>query len=163
MLKSSTVQSLTCIESIAPSVMIPEHRLAVLLDQVQEAQVTQCLYHNTITPPSLYQDHNCEHDDFPLHLLIELSDHTDEVWYVDFSHDGTMLASASSDNSIIVYDTVRWKPIQRFADHHGIGDVMGVCYVSWSPDDKYLLSCSRGNDLIIYDVKVSIPFISSVL
>lgn len=135
--------------------MIPEHRLAVLLDKVQQNQINQCLYHNTTRPPSLYYDHACEHDAFPLHLLIELSDHSDEVWYIDFSHNGTMLATASSDNSIIIYDTTIWKPIHRFADHHGIGDVMGVCYVSWSPDDKYLLSCSRGNDLIVYDVKVS--------
>lgn len=136
--------------------MIPGHRLAVLLDQVQQNQINQCLYHNTVIPPSLYYDHACEQDDFPLDTLVELHDHTDEVWYIDFSHDGSMLASASSDNSIIIYDTVRWKRVLRLADHHGIGDVMGVCYVSWSPNDQYLLSCSRGNDLIVYDIKVSL-------
>lgn len=135
--------------------MIPEHRLAVLLDQVQEHQADQCLYHNTSTPPSLYHDHVCEREDFPLQTLIDLNDHTDEVWYIAFSPDGSMLASASSDNSIIVYDTVRWKPLWRFSDSHGVGDVAGVCYVSWSPDSRYLLACSRGNDLMVYDVKVS--------
>ena len=134
--------------------MIPEHRLAVLIEQVQEHQIDDCLYHNTTVPPSLYYDHECERDNFPLETLTELHDHSDEVWYVDFSHDGTMLASASSDNSVIIYDTVRWKAIHRFADHHGVGEVQGVCYVSWSPDDQYLLSCSRGNGLIVYDVKV---------
>ena len=32
---------------IAPSVMIREHRLAELFDQVKQAQINQCLYHNT--------------------------------------------------------------------------------------------------------------------
>ena len=32
-----------------------------------------------------------------------LQDHTDEVWHIAFSHGGTMLASASRDNSAIIY------------------------------------------------------------
>lgn len=139
--------------SIAPSVMIPEHRLAVLLDQVQQGQVEQCLYHNTTTPPSLYYDHACERDGFPLHLTTELREHSDEVWYIEFSHNGSMLASASSDNSIIIWDTRRWKMIMRLSENSAMPDVQGICYVAWSPDDRYLLSCSKGNDLTVYDIK----------
>ena len=137
--------------------MIPEHRLAVLLDQVQESQTHSCLYHNTTIPPSLYYDHVCEREGFPQQVLVELHDHTDEVWYIDFSHDGTKLASASSDNSIVIYDTLRWKVVHRLTDGHNLMDVLGVCYVSWSPDDRYLLSCSKGNVLIVWDLKVSLP------
>jgi len=134
--------------------MIPEHRLAVLLDQVQQEQVNECLYHNTTVPPSLYYDHTCEPDEFPLHSMVELRDHSDEVWYVDFSHDGSMLATASSDNSIIVYDTQRWKMTMKLSENSAMPDVQGICYVSWSPDDRFLLSCSKGNDLTVYDIQV---------
>lgn len=138
---------------IAPSVMIPEHRLAVLLNQVQSQQIDQCLYHNTATPPSLYHDHTCEEAGFPSHVYETLKDHSDEVWYIEFSHDGTMLATASSDNTVNIYDTVRWNKIVTLSDTRAISDVSGVCYLAWSPSDQYILACSRGNDLTIYDVK----------
>jgi len=136
--------------------MIPEHRLAVLLDQVQQRQINQCLYHNTNTPPSLYHDHICDRENFPSQHLTDLRDHTDEVWHIVFSHDGSMLATASSDSSIIIYDTVRWKAVLRLSDSRAMSDVSGVGCVAWSPNDQYLLSCSRGNDLTVYDVKVSL-------
>lgn len=136
--------------------MIPEHRLARLLDELQGTQTTQCLYHNTTNPPSLYHDHYCERDDFPLQTLLELHDHTDEVWYIEFSHDGSMLATAGKDNTVIIYDTATWKMKYRLDNQHGTDNVHGVCYVSWSPDDRYILSCSQGKEFMIYDVKVPI-------
>ena len=33
-----------------------------------------------------------------------LTDHSEEVWYVKFSHDGSMLASASKDGQAIIWD-----------------------------------------------------------
>lgn len=140
-------------EYISPSVMIPEHRLAVLLDQVQDNQVRSCLYHNTNVTPSLYHDHVCEKDDFPLQTVLELHDHTDEVWYLEFSHDGSMLATTGKDNCVIVYETSSWKPLHRLEEQHGIGEVGGVSYVAWSPDDRYILACSNGKDLAIYDTR----------
>lgn len=85
--------------------MIPEHRLASLLHQVKQAQISKCLYHNTANSPSLYSDHLCPRDQFPLSTIEILTDHTDEVWFLEFSHDGTRLASASQDASVLVWDT----------------------------------------------------------
>jgi dipeptidyl aminopeptidase/acylaminoacyl peptidase len=85
--------------------MIPEHRLAILLDHVQQQHIDQCLYHNTTQPPSLLHDHVCERDHFPLHIFHELQHHRDEVWHLEFSHDGSMLATASKDNTVIIDDT----------------------------------------------------------
>lgn len=141
-------------KSISPSVMIPEHRLAVLLDQVQEQQVRQCLYHNTTDPPSLYHDHVCDSEDFPLHVYQELKEHQDEVWYLEFSNNGSMLASAGKDNKVIVYNTTNWRPLWHFQEGHDIGpNESGICYIAWSPDDRYLLSCSQAKEIVLYDTR----------
>jgi WD40 repeat protein len=132
--------------------MIPEHRLAVLLDHVQQQHIDQCLYHNTTQPPSLLHDHVCEPDQFPLHVLQDLQDHNDEVWHVEFSHDGSMLASASKDNTVMIYDTTSWSPICRLNQQKPHSEA-GVCYVAWSPDDTYLLACSQAKELAIYQAR----------
>lgn len=91
-------------EFISPSVMIPEHRLASLLDQVKAKQISNCLYHNTSNSPSLYSDHMCDREQFPLCTLDLLSDHADEVYCVKFSHDGRRMASASKDKNVIIWE-----------------------------------------------------------
>lgn len=84
--------------------MIPEHRLATLLHQVKETQISKCLYHNMGNSLSLYSDHHCDKNQFPLSTVKILTDHSDEVWFVAYSHDGTRLASASKDRSVIIWD-----------------------------------------------------------
>lgn len=100
----SFLMQITRIESISPSVMIPEHRLASLLHQVKQTQISKCLYHNTANSPSLYSDHKCDRNQFPLATVQVLKDHSDEVWFVQFSNDGTKLATSSKDNTVIIWD-----------------------------------------------------------
>jgi WD40 repeat protein len=88
--------------------MIPEHRLASLLQQVKQTQISNCLYHNTSNSPSLYSDHMCDRNQFPLMTVVLLSDHSDEVYCVKYSHDGTKMASASKDKTIIIWDVEVW-------------------------------------------------------
>lgn len=152
-------------KSISPSVMIPEHRLATLLSSVQEEQIHACRYHNTAAQPSLYTDHECSEEDFPLQAQLELTTHNDEVWFVEFSHDGTMLATADKDGLVVVYDTVRWRRIHEFREHErsphatasnsagGASDNRGICYVAFSPDDQYLISCSQNNEFVVVNVR----------
>ena len=143
-------------KSISPSVMIPEHRLATLFTAVQQEQILSCRYHNTTVQPSLYTDHECPADDFPLSTLTELRTHSDEVWFLEFSHDGSMLATAGKDGLVCVYDTVRWKIRHEFREHErnatGAGD-RGVCYVAFSPDDQYLISCSQNNEFVVLNIR----------
>lgn len=138
-------------ESISPSVMIPDHRLAVLLDHVKQNQINQCLYHNTASPPSLYSDHMCDRNNFPLRASIELSQHSDEVWYCEFSHDGTKLATASLDHSVIIYDTSTFAVLHKLTDHDG-----PVAHATWSPDDSKLITCSQDKKARVWDVEVRI-------
>ena len=43
--------------------------------------------------------------DFPCESVHVLSDHSEEVWFVKFSHNGSMLASGSKDGLIIIWNT----------------------------------------------------------
>ncbi|KAF4628889.1 hypothetical protein G7Y89_g9261 [Cudoniella acicularis] len=123
---------------ISPSVMLPEHRLAILLHQVKKNQISNCLYHNTATSPSLYQDHACDRNNFPVHTLLELDKHTGEVWKVQFSHDGSRLASCGEDGTVIIYQVGSFEVLQTLADHEA-----GVGSLAWSPDDSMIVTCSR--------------------
>lgn len=100
----SFLMNIARVESISPSVMIPEHRLASLLHQVKQTQISKCLYHNTANSPSLYSDHKCDRNQFPLATVQVLKYHSDEVWFVQFSNDGTRLATSSKDNTVIIWD-----------------------------------------------------------
>lgn len=131
--------------------MIPDHRLAVLLNHVKQSQINQCLYHNTAAAPSLYSDHMCDRNDFPLRATIELSQHSNEVWYCEFSHDGTKLATASRDHSVIIYDTATFTVLHRFVEHEG-----PVAHVSWSPDDTKLIACSQDKKARVWNVEVGV-------
>ncbi|KAJ5182460.1 hypothetical protein N7492_000076 [Penicillium capsulatum] len=135
-------------KSISPSVMIPQHRLAILLDHVKQTQISNCLYHNTAASPSLYSDHMCDRSDFPLDVSIDLNQHSDEVWYCEFSHDGTKLVTAGKDRTVLIYDTRDFGLLHKLADH---GD--GVAFASWSPDDSKLITCSQDKKARVWDVE----------
>lgn len=133
--------------------MIPEHRLATLLDQVKQIQINQCLYHNTATSPSLYSDHVCDRSNFPLRTAVELCQHTNEVWFLEFSHDGTKLATTSRDCSVIVYDASTFDVIHKLTEHTD-----PVAYATWSPDDSRLITCSQDYKARLWDVQVTVSF-----
>lgn len=143
--RSELLQALT--RSIAPSVMLRDHRLAELLDQVKQAQINQCLYHNTSVSPSLYSDHMCNRENFPSRSWLQLEDHDDEVWHVQFSHDGTKLATASADRTVYVYETNSFKRMHKLTQHHG-----EVTYLAWSPDSTKLITCSKDSKARVWDI-----------
>ncbi|KAK8058762.1 WD domain-containing protein [Apiospora phragmitis] len=65
---------------ISPSVMLPEHRLAVLLHQVKHNQINMCMYHSNAKSPPSYADHLCDRRRFPTENIIDIDDHQGEVW-----------------------------------------------------------------------------------
>lgn len=133
--------------SIAPSVMIRDHRLAELLDQVKQAQINECLYHNSSVPPSLYSDHKCLQEDFPSNTWMILEEHTDEVYCVEFSPDGRYLATAGNDKTLIIHDTSSFRPIQKFTEHPH-----AIVKIAWSPDSRKVLTAENGPQARVWDV-----------
>lgn len=129
--------------------MLPEHRLAVLLQQVKEHQIGGCVYHTSAASPSLYADHYCDKSNFPTELLAELDKHTGEVWQIEFSHDGKRLASCGIDRHVIIWDVPSLDVLFKLDGHEG-----GVGNLAWSPDDTMLVSCGRDHYARIWDATV---------
>ncbi|TKA76607.1 hypothetical protein B0A55_10044 [Friedmanniomyces simplex] len=127
---------LTKLQSLAGALLLD--RLAMLFTAVQDEQILSCRYHNTTLQPSLYTDHECAAEDFPLETLSELRNRTDEVWHLAFSHDGTMLATAGKDGLVCVYDTRHYSLRHEIREHErnvsAAENTKGVCYVAFSPD-----------------------------
>ncbi|KAI9158675.1 WD repeat-containing protein [Paramyrothecium foliicola] len=135
---------------ISPSVMLPENRLAVLLQQVKQSQIDTCLYHTAASSPSLYCDHLCDRRYFPTELALELIDLAGEVWQVQFSHDGTRLAACGSKEVVVIWDTSTYGCVAVLGGHDG-----GVGNVAWSPDDSMLVTCSQDKHARLWDAKAS--------
>ncbi len=72
----------------------------------------------------------------PRRTLLLLEHHTDEVWHIQFSGCGKMLASGSKDKTVIIWSLYD-KPLIK---HHLKQHTDAVSYVAWSPDDKWLVS-----------------------
>lgn len=132
--------------------MLPEHRLAVLLQEVKNSQIDSCICHTTATPPSLYSDHQCDPKLFPIHTLKDLTDTDGEVWQIRFSHDGKRLAGCGSDQKVLIWDTETFKLVHTLDNHKD-----GAGNIAWSPDDTKLVTCGRDHYARIWDVEVSQP------
>ena len=92
---------------VPPAVMVPEGRLETLLQQAVEHQKALCTFHNTTeTTYSLLSDHRCGPEQIPARTVQVLSAHSDEVWHVQWSPDGSRLATASADQTAIIW---RWE------------------------------------------------------
>lgn len=139
-------------ECISPSVMLPEHRLAVLLQQVKDRQIDSCKWHTDPRSPSLYSDHTCDRSLFPDQVLVELAQ-PGEVWQISFSHDGKRLASCGADESIYIWDTTTLELSRKLDGRHK----QGVGNIAWSPDDSMLVSCGRDNCARLWDLNVRQP------
>jgi WD40 repeat protein len=145
---------LTWEECISPSVMLPENRLAVLLEQVKQSQIDTCLYHTQALSPSLYSDHFCDRRWFPTEVALDLTDMNDEIWQVQFSHDGSKLAACGSSRQVIIWDTHTFSVTQVLDGHdEGVGNL------SFSPDDSMILCCARDGYARLWSTSVSNPWI----
>jgi WD repeat-containing protein 26 len=132
---------------MSPTVVIPPHRLATLLDQAKKAQIAKTNYWLEDKSFSLYKDFADDISAFPTVTTHILKDHEDEVWYLEFSHDGKYLATSSADKTVIIWDVNdNFSLKSRLRGHE-----KGVVLVNWSPDDSMVLSSSQDNLAILWN------------
>jgi hypothetical protein len=135
---------------LPPALMIPENRLEYLVEQALEVQRNSCLFHNSADHSlSLYSDHHCSRDQIPTHTLQVLEAHDNEVWFLQFSHNGRYLASASKDFTAILWEVVDDGLVKL--KHTLTGHQKPVSFVAWSPDDSMLLTCGNEESVKLWD------------
>lgn len=135
---------------IPSSVMIPPRRFSTLIQQARLYQRSRCLYHNSpsnSTAFSMYTDHQCNKSAFPRLTTTILDGHVDEVWNIEWSHDGSYLASASKDRNVIIWQVTYtssepsshdWTTHLMLKDHP-----YPVGCLAWSIDDSLLLTSAE--------------------
>lgn len=83
--------------------------------------------------------------------FVRQPNHTTRAYSVAFSRDGKVLASASWDGTIKLWDTKSWRELRTLAGHS-----WGVYKAVFSPDGKQLASASRDGTVKIWDVATGV-------
>jgi WD40 repeat protein len=82
----------------------------------------------------------------------ELKEHSDAVYGLAFSPDGTLLASVSADRAMKVFDVEKGKLL------YTLGHANDWLYaVAWSPDGKYLVSGGVDKSIRVYEALTPNP------
>ncbi|KAK7198933.1 notchless-like protein [Novymonas esmeraldas] len=79
--------------------------------------------------------------------VARMTGHQGVVFHIQFSPDGTMLASCSADKSVKLWNAEDGKFITTFRGH-----VAAVYHVSWSLDSRMLVSGSKDTTLKLWSV-----------
>lgn len=96
-------------------------------------------------------------DDFTLYLwdpvnskkpIQRMTGHQQPVNYVCFSPDGRLIASASFDKSVKLWNGATGKFVASFRAH-----VQAVYQVAWSADSRLLVSSSKDSTMKVWDVQ----------
>jgi WD40 repeat protein len=78
--------------------------------------------------------------------LFELAGHTNLVYSVAWSPDGSRLATASEDNTAQVWDAVDGQALLTLSGHQ-----KAVTMAAWSPDGSRLATASRDGTVIVWE------------
>ncbi|KAK1380553.1 WD repeat-containing protein 26-like [Heracleum sosnowskyi] len=133
------------------AIMIPESRLEHLVEQALDVQRGACVFHNTLNSElSLYTDHQCGRDQIPSKTLQTLQEHKDEIWFLQFSHNGKYLASSSKDQTALLWEVQ--DDGQLILKHTLSGHLGAVSTISWRHDDSQLLTCGMEEAVRRWDV-----------
>ena len=101
---------------------------------------------------SLFEDFSASRDEVPRSTRHVLEGHTDEVWFVQFSPSGSLLASASKDNVVVVWTTQPSVPkLSELRGHEA-----SLAFVAWAPsDDDSLLTCANDHLIKLWRVRTA--------
>jgi WD40 repeat protein len=139
--------------------MLPLRRLEVLLEQAKAEQRRNCPFHAHDVHISLLKDCKCDPGQFPSYTTRILKEHTDEIWRLEFSHDGKWLATAGRDKTVIIWNvmvsddrspltyatlTVSRAEQSGFSLERILRDHSDfISCLAWSPDDSVLLTVAE--------------------
>lgn len=121
--------------------MLPLHRLATLLEQAQSYQRSACVYHARDVAISLLADCACDASSFPSITSAILREHTDEIWRLEFSHDGKWLATAGKDKTVIIWNVNEHFTLEKVLKEH----TDSISCLAWSPDDSIILTAAEAS------------------
>lgn len=138
---------------IPATVLVPEDRLETLLDLAIQKQVDNCLYHNPdgfdFREKDLLDDHKCSNDAIPRKCIHVLEAHEDEVWIVEFSRDGSLLATSSKDGVVVIWRVSKqFKLLNRIIAHDG-----SVLSIAFSPSGDHYVTTGADSALKLWDTK----------
>ena len=89
-------------------------------------------------------------------VIATLTEHIQPVGnssFLQFSPDGTLLASAGYDARVILWDTTTWQSVRRLSGHEG-----RLVSLTFSPDGRRLVSCGTfDNCCNLWDVETGQP------
>ncbi|SPQ94005.1 unnamed protein product (mitochondrion) [Plasmodiophora brassicae] len=151
MCRSQTISTLEAL--LDPGLFLKPDRLLSIIDDAMQYQIGQCLFHNERTTTAyILKRHQCSCDNIPSYCAEVVEGHTDEVWFVQFSHDGKRLATASRDSTVRIweFDEPRGVTVQQHC-LRGHSKRAYVSYVSWSDDDSLLVTCGTGRQATVWD------------
>uniref|UniRef100_M4EK90 Uncharacterized protein n=1 Tax=Brassica campestris TaxID=3711 RepID=M4EK90_BRACM len=139
-------------ELLPIGVLVPERSLEYLLDDDLDTQRGQCGFHNVRDSDlSLFSYHYCDKRKIPSETLQVLSEHTDKVWFLTFSHDGKCLASSSKDKTAILWEMDadgKFRQKHKLVGHEKPVVAMKPLYL-WEYDGHkrtWFISCFGGYD-----------------
>ncbi|KAK6157923.1 hypothetical protein DH2020_012171 [Rehmannia glutinosa] len=133
------------------SFIVAPHKIYLMELVALVLQKDACRFHNSaVGKMSLLTDHQCGRDHIPSQTLQILQEHSDEVWFLQFSHNGKYLASSSGDCLVIIWEvTVDGRVSLK---HRLSGHRKPVSYISWSPEDDQLLTCGVDETIRRWDI-----------
>ncbi|KJH48405.1 WD domain, G-beta repeat protein [Dictyocaulus viviparus] len=153
------------VQRVLPATFIlPPARLEQLLNQAHITQVSKCRVHlkndhfEGLEAADVFVDHSCQRRSSRGYINTQsITDHKCEVWCVEFSPDGKLLASCSKSSRVLIHSVVSGgKKVEILHHLAGYDTAEVVSCMSWSGDSKLLaIACTEQApfDIMVFDAK----------